>query len=383
MHRRLFRIRLAALTSAAVMGLALVGSPPAEASGPPTVGGSSAPKVVAKNLDNPRQLSFTSTGALLVAEAGEGGAGPCMAGPEGGEVCFGATGAVTKISKQGHQSRVLTGLPSIGGKDTGAQAIGPSDVRGTKHRITVLIGLGANPAVRATLPAPGKRMGTLIQTTKKKGKYHKIADLAAWEAKHNPVNDPDSNPAGMLYRNGKYLVADAGGNTVLKVNKGGRIKLVAKFKDRQVTAPPPFGQVNVQAVPTSVAVRGHDGALYVSQLTGFPFVKGAAKIYRVNPRTGAKTVYASGLTNVTDLAFKGKTLYAVQLANDGLLSAPPGTEPVGSVVKVKRGGTTPAAHKSISGNLDAPYGIAIKGRYAYVTIHSVVKDAGEVIRIRL
>ncbi len=63
-----------------------------------------------------------------------------------------------------------------------------------------------------------------------------------------------------------------------------------------------------------MATKGHDGAYYVSQLTGFPFPKGAANIYRIDPRNGRKTVYASGLTNVTDLAFRGRTLYAVQLA---------------------------------------------------------------------
>ena len=119
---------------------------------------------------------------------------------------------------------------------------------------------------------------------------------------------------------------------------------------------PPGTQIPMQAVPTSVATKGHDGALYVSQLTGFPFPKGAANIYRIDPRSGRKTVYASGLTNVTDLAFDGRTLYAVQLANEGLLNGP-----VGSLVKVKAGGAAPSDHRKIADGLFAPYGIAIKG----------------------
>ena len=47
---------------------------------------------------------------------------------------------------------------------------------------------------------------------------------------------------------------------------------------------------------------GPDGAYYISQLTGFPFEKGDANIWRVVPGQAA-TVYASGLTNLTDLAF--------------------------------------------------------------------------------
>jgi hypothetical protein len=41
-------------------------------------------------------------------------------------------------------------------------------------------------------------------------------------------------------------------------------------------------RVPAEAVPTAVAV-GPDGAYYVSELTGFPFSKGAARIWRVAP----------------------------------------------------------------------------------------------------
>ncbi len=118
----------------------------------------------------------------------------------------------------------------------------------------------------------------------------------------------------------------------------------------------------MQAVPTSVATRGWDGAYYVSQLTGFPFPVGAANIYRIDPWTGTVTIFASGLTNVTDLAFNGRSLYAVQHATDGLFAGP-----IGSVVKVKTGGATPADLTTVAGDLTAPYGIAIKNGSAYVT----------------
>ena len=113
MQRRSHRLRLAALTSAAVIGVGLIGSTPALAGGNHSGG---APKVLARGLDNPRQLSFTKSGDLLVAEAGEGGTTNCMPGPEGGEVCFGTTGSVTKISSRGKQTRIIRGLPSLAGK---------------------------------------------------------------------------------------------------------------------------------------------------------------------------------------------------------------------------------------------------------------------------
>lgn len=374
-RRRTRTLSLAALASAAVLGLSLVGSPPASAGG--NHGGSpKEPKVIASGLDNPRQLSFTKSGALLVAESGEGGSGPCMAGPEGGQVCFGTSGAITRIGDRGRQSRIITGLPSLAAPD-GSQATGPSDVALVDGHVTVLMGLGGTPETRAALPPAGRRMGKLIQTTRGYGSFRTIADLAGWEARHNPIADVDSNPVGLLVDRGRYYVADAGGNTVLSVSPRGRTRLVATFEGGVTEFPPGSGtDFPYQAVPTSVATRGWDGALYVSQLTGFPFPPGAANIYRVDRWTGETTVYASGLTNVTDLAFQGRTLYAVQISSGGLAA----TGPVGSVVRVKRGASS---HTEVAGNLFAPYGIAIKGDSAYVTIGSVAKDAGQVLRIRL
>jgi hypothetical protein len=384
MLRRHRLFSLAALASAAVIGATSV-APPASAGGD-RGGGSTSPKVVATGLDNPRQLSFTRSGDLLVAEAGEGGAGPCNPGPEDPTalVCFGTSGAITKISSRGHQSRIITGLPSIAAQDTGAEASGPSDVAATGRNLSVLIGLGADPAIRSTLPRAGRRLGTLVETTRGYDGLRTVADIAGWEADNNPVppaDAPDSNPVGMLVDDGRYVVADAGGNTVLSVTPRGRIRQVAAFPTTRTADAPPFlglppgTQLPLQEVPTSVATKGRDGAYYVSQLTGFPFPKGAPNIYRVDPRTGRTTVYASGLTNVTDLAFDGRTLYAVQISTEGLL-----TGPTGSVVKIRPGGSS---HTTVVGDLFAPYGIAISKGNAYVTTGAVAKDEGQVLRIRL
>lgn len=56
----------------------------------------------------------------------------------------------------------------------------------------------------------------------------------------------------------------------------------------------PGTKMPMESVPTSVAY-GPDGALYVSELTGFPFPAGASTIWRVVPGK-APTVYATGLT---------------------------------------------------------------------------------------
>jgi hypothetical protein len=204
-------------------------------------------------------------------------------------VCFGATGAVTKINSRGEQSRIITGLPSIANKGddiqpAGSQAAGPSDVYAFGRHISVLIGLGGTPETRATLPPPGEKLGTLIQTTKDYSTFRTVADLAAFEAKKNRIHDVDSNPVGLLYDRGNYVVADAGGNTVVKVNPGGRMRTLTVLPDQTANVPgaPPGTTMQAQAVPTSVATVGFDGAYYISQLTGFPFQKGLANIYRLD-----------------------------------------------------------------------------------------------------
>jgi hypothetical protein len=89
-------------------------------------GAVSAPEVVATGLNDPYKLSFDADGDLFVAEAGTGGdecvtmAPPGDAEGEEEEVCFGLTGSVTRVvGGDGAQSRVVTGLPSIGGRRGG------------------------------------------------------------------------------------------------------------------------------------------------------------------------------------------------------------------------------------------------------------------------
>jgi hypothetical protein len=374
LSRRPVRRVLLVLTAAtALVGAAVT---PAQASKP------GPPQRVASGLDNPRQLSFGAAGDLYVAEAGRGGAGPCMPSPEDPEsrVCFGTTGAVTRLTGAGGQSRVLTGLPSIGAEGTGEGAIGPADVQWLGGQgLAVVVGLGADPAARAGLPAAGAKMATIQLAARGSTTTRTLADLGAHEATANPIHDPDSNPSSIVRNGSGFLVTDSGGNDLVAVARNGAVSTTAVFDDQLATAPPFLGlppgtKIPAQAVPTAV-VKGPDGAFYVSQLTGFPFEPGLAKIYRVVPGH-TPTVYASGLTNVTSLAFGDDgRLYAVQIADGGLLGAP-----IGSVRRITPGASN---HAVVAGGLFAPYGIAIRGASAYVTTCAVCAGGGEVWRISL
>jgi len=370
------RWRVAAIAASLLAGLATV--PTAAASAHEKHPDGSTPQVVASGLNNPRQVRW-SDGALYIAEAGVGGDGPCIPTPEG-QGCYGASGSITRL-KAGRQTRVVRGLPSIAGEG-GNQATGPSEVRVHGRRYSVLLGLGTDPANRASLPANGRKLGTLSTGRFGRPGLRVLADVGAYEASANPDGKQvDTNPVALLKRGRNNYIVDAGGNSLLSHNRYGGLRTRAVFPTVAVPTPDPTdapgATMPMDAVPTAAAY-GPDGAIYVSQLTGFPFPVGGASIWRVVPgRTPTK--YATGLTNVTDLAFgRDGSLYAVQLADKGLLAGPTAT---GSVVRIPAGGG--AKHTTVADDLVAPYGIALHRGAAYVTTGSVLAGGGEVLRVPL
>jgi hypothetical protein len=376
-------LKLLALTAA----VAFVAAAPASAQSVDDI------DVIASGLDNPRHVAVSHNGDVYVAEAGRGGnhatSNSCFDSAEG-FACTGATGAVTRISRRGwrhRQERVVTGLASFA-PVSGANAIGPhgvfvkgSDVFVTNGGPTAPTRGGAlvmrDPTLVAEEPVSAL-YGTLLQL-RRHGRVRLIADLWDFERRVNPdaaVGNPviDSNPVDVLADRGRFFVADAGGNTVLRASRRGEISVVSVFP----SVPPTAAGMN--AVPTGV-VRGPDGALYVSQLTGFPFPVGGAKVFRVDPATSAFTTYASGFTNAMDLDFgRDGTLYVLEIDRDSLLQ--PGRD--GGLWAVPPGGGTPQRIELPAGTLTEPGGLAV-GRHGklYVSNHAREAGAGEVLEIEL
>ena len=337
--------------------------------------------VVATGLNNPRGLDFAPNGALYIAEAGTGGNGPTVQGPEG-PVGFGLTGAVTRLFN-GVQTRLIEGLPSLAGEG-GFAAGGPSDISFGKLGTGVLtIGLGLNPAVRdAILGAQGAMMGSVFQLNPS-GKLKFIADVAAVEGAQDPDGSgPDSNPTGVWNEPGATFVTDAGGNTLLSIAANGRVSVEAIFPARSVETPPflpqpPFPPVlSMQSVPTNV-VRGPDGALYVSELTGFPFPVGGARIYRVVPGA-TPAVFATGFTNIIDLEFDASgNLYVLEVDANSLLAP----EATGRLARVNA--ATGIVETVVSEGLMMPGGMAIGPDGAiYITNFSTAPGVGVVVRVQ-
>lgn len=364
--------------------------------------------VVATGLNAPRHLTAAPNGDLYVTEAGMGGddclvvneAGPVLGDdgtllpcgswdpeehPDWGELRFGTTGSVTKVSRKGGQERVVTGLPST--DMGGGEGAGPSDVSIKGNKLKIVIGMGGPPEMADLLVQlfgnEAYQMLATVQEAKFTGKkvtLREVADLGAYEAAVNPHPDYlDTNPNSIAADGNGYLLADAGGNSVLRLDHKGNLSTVAVPPGGMAEAPPfipvpPGTLIPFEPVPTA-AERGPDGAVYVSQLTGFPFPVGGSSIWRIAP-DGTMTQWATGLTNVTDLTWANGKLYAVQLANDGLLSG----DLTGSLVQVKKGKST---HQVVADDLFAPYGVVIHKNHAYVTTGTVVPGGGEVVRYRL
>lgn len=364
-----------AVAATAVLGLsllALAGAPASAA--PPT----DETVTVATGLNNPRQLSIGPGQTLYVAEAGTAEACEAIpgAGPEF-QVC-GLTGSVTEVSRDG-QRRVVTDLPAM---SFGGEVIGASDVAVRGSSVAVLVGgLTAASTQRDSLPDEYAAFGTL-----RTGSLHAApmtgddlelaADVLAYELDNNPDGNqpPDSNAVGFTALGGdRWAVTDAGANTLLMMGGDGE-STVAVFPNGALV-PNPFGpgMIPPQAVPTDVAV-GPDGAFYVSQLTGFPFPTGGSTIWRVTAG-GDVSAYATGLTMVTSLAWQGETLYAVQLDDGNFFNGH-----VGSLREITPGAST---HEAVVSGLSAPYGLAVRGHSAFVTVDSISSGGGSVIEVDL
>ena len=311
-------------------------------------------------LNNPRGLALGPNGAVYVAEAGAGGAGPCRVAPTNETRCFGLTGAISRFLN-GTQARIVTGLPSHA-LPSGEAADGPNDVSfQNTGDMFVVMGLGFDPVDRRFFGAAGASFGKLLQISPE-GQIREAGDVTAYERDVNPGGGPpDSNPYGVLALQSVRLVADAGANAVVSVIASGLVNTVAVFPSRPNRA--------TDAVPTAIAV-GPDGAYYVGELSGVPFAAGAANVYRVVPGQ-APQVFRSGFTTVTDIDFgPDGSLYVIEHSTGPQFFALPG-----DLVRIRPDGT----RTILVGNLDRPTSVVVDSSGAvYYTNRGITPGAGEV-----
>jgi hypothetical protein len=349
-------------------------------------------QVVARNLDNPRKLFVARDGSVYVVLAGVGGnkgSQSCL------QTCVGETGSVVRVAG-GAVKPVLTGLGSQslpGGRDAeGPVAAMPSG----SHLVVLMQDMQINS--KGVNQVGLAHAGELLTSAPGTLDPHVIADLAAYEAAHNPDHGAgpgptyaqpsiDSDPYGFVPFRGGYAIIDAAANDLLQVTPAGKVSLLAVFPtqairltaaERKQHRPPAPAELPVQSVPSALAV-GPDGALYVGELTGWPYRIGSARIWRVVP--GKKpTVFAKGFTNISDLAFDGKDMLVLEVASKGIQN-PAST---GALIRVSPGGKrTVLASKG----LVFPTGLAVGKGWIYLSNYGTYPSTGpaphgELVRIR-
>lgn len=337
--------------------------------------------VVAQGLNNPRGLAWGADGHLYVAEAGKGGAA-CLPGGPGGpgsSSCFGLSGSISRLAG-GKVHRVVTGLLSVAGPD-GVGAVGPDGLsqRDDGGLFTIITGApqlippGLAPGLTEALHA---QAGQLLRVNPGNGSHDAVAGVGAydfaWTSRHLSLNPqfPDANPYGVLALEHTTYVVDAASNTLDRVDRNGKVTVLALFPD------PPVND----AVPTCLAERG--GAIYVGELTGGGNAPGAAVVWRVVP--GQQPVaWQTGFSAITGCGFGANGAFYVTEFQTGGLGAP---SPAGDVIRIARDGTRTTLG---AGQLFLPNGfLAGKDGSIYVSNWSIMpgtstggSPTGQVVRI--
>ena len=392
-------VRMLSALAAGFMVLSLGVAAVAAQEGSPPAGGPPLPEgceVIATDLLNPRFIAIADDGTIYVTEAGTGGdevltpaqaeeaeeaVGTPVAEDEGAEeegaaegeeaapVTRGDTGRVTAISPDGTQSVVAEGFVSY------SIGSGPAGIVLGDGVIWVSVGGGLGEAVgRQAVEAGVESLegeNSVFQIDVATGEATLVSELGSFEEENNP-DETDVNPNlyGMdLGADGQLYVADAGGNTVYRVDPAtGEFALLGvvpgptlpggeapadgtpaadeapaeeatPIADEELGGPP-------QSVPTGVHV-GADGNVYVATLGAF--IPGGASV-QIAQADGSFVEAAAGLSTAIGVALgPDGALYVSQLA--GFEGGAPGP---GSVVRIGADGTV----QPVVEGVPTPHGIA-------------------------
>jgi DNA-binding beta-propeller fold protein YncE len=328
MHRKHLVAAVAAVAAVALAGTALGG--PASAEDPAA---KPKPNVVVKGLVSPLSLAVTDDGTVYYAQNFAG---------------------MLLSKKRGKQPKVVYQDPD--GNEVGAV----SERKGSLRFAVTIAG-----------DEEGQGAGAVLMGVGNSGRPTALADLGMYEEMKNPDQDVvygfrnlpgecevppflqayngivESHPYATTQASGRTYVADAAGNSILKLGKDGRLSTVAvlpaqplvvteavieALAAQEVELPEcTLGQtVYLEPVPTDVE-RGPDGKLYVTTLPGGPedpSLGARGSVYKVDPKTGKVKKVVSGLLSPTGLTV-GQTgkMYVAELFKGRIAQVRPGGEP--------------------------------------------------------
>ena len=356
-------------------------------------------EVVADGFANPRGMTFGPGGKLYVAEAGRGGPGPCAEGGEGGQSCYGPTGAIARVNvRSGAVRRILKGLPSHAAQETeppapgapapppGSDATGPHDISFRGGKGYFVIGLGADPAARAQLGPAGRRFAGLYRI-RRNGGVKRIADLGAYEQDKIPMRarptegGVDTNPFSLDATRAQADPRHGRGRQRPAQRRPLRTRADGRRVPRGMALAPPFlelppgTEIPYQAVPTGV-VRAPDGSGLRRTAHRLPVPgrrrQGVPRAAAASPRCMRK----ASRTSSTSRAGRNGELYVLQISATGFLGDTPTT---GKLVRVAADGSQT---ELAAGQLETPTGIAVRRNGdIYVATNGSSPDGAQIVRI--
>jgi hypothetical protein len=348
--------RALALAAGIVVVVGMAGGVPSAVSATSTTKADMARHVVlAKGLDNPRQLQRLKGGDFLIAEAGHGANNPANCSGSGSDAfCVGITGKVTRL-RAGHLTHVMTGLMSGAGKD-GSFAVGSDGAGRLPGGPYYAIETWAPPE---SIPPglPSGQLGWLLARSPG-GTLTKVANITGYERRYDPDGEGfDSDPYSVLVLDGQVLVADAAGDDILSV-RNGHTSLWAAMHE--------YGP-KVDPVPTTLA-KTPQGDVLVGELHSE--IPHQAHVWLYD-RSGNRLRGWPGFTTITGVARAGDgTLYVSELFGgvctfDQIPDCFPGR-----VVKVAPDGTRTHI------NVPFPAGIVTNRGRVYVNAFSIAPASG-------
>jgi sugar lactone lactonase YvrE len=296
-------------------------------------------ETVATGLDNPRSVAVARDGSVYVANTGRGG----------------TTGRIVRVAANGSKSTVAGGMVSLA-EEGGVFAGGLHGVSvAPDGSVFAVTGSSTPKELRSFPPRVRREAGRVFRASG--GAFSPVARVDRLEHRQNLDNvkgDKNSNPYAVLALSANHqIVVDAGANAVLEV-RDGNVELLALIPNRR--------NGRRQAVPSSIAL-GPDGAYYVGELAESSG-PGKARVWRVPAEGGTATVYRSGFTMISGVAFDGDgNLFVTEFAVNRRFN--------GRVVRVAPdGGRTVVAGVK---KLTAPTGAAVDSTGAvYVSNFSVL-----------
>lgn len=324
-------------------------------------------RTVADGLQGPRQLNTYVHGKLVVAEND--------------------SGEVSSVNpRNGRVRTLLSGLPN------------PQGVDYDDGRLFVALGEAPPDEPQAQSGAHPEVRGSSVIVAKPGGRVLKSYDLLRYELRKNPDRQrqfgPDgepldalSNPFAVHVQDKRILVADAGANAVLAINRHtGRIStffVPPLVSPREVPecegANEGQGVRGCDPVPTGVTER--NGRIYVSTLGAD--VPGAARVYVLN-KHGKVLRVVKNLTGLTGIAVDRHGAIHVSHLFEGGPEGEPGPDfdptTVGQVVRIGLDGARTYAQVTLPTGLEILDGKLFASAWS-VAIFLGLQDAGEVVKV--